>query len=106
MTDTDTQIGGKNHHGFQKTTHCFLHETYNKKGLKMIKHTIRNTMDLVRLRIFAKNLQTYENRILDLTLRDLVEDHFAGLCDMHLEKESVSFDYHDPEQEFIRRLSL
>jgi hypothetical protein len=70
----------------------------------MIKHTIKNTMDLVRLRIFAKNLQTYENRIADPGLRLLVEDHFAGLCNMRLVKESAEFRYHDPELEFLRRL--
>ena len=72
----------------------------------MIKLMIKNTMDLVRLRIFAKNLRTYENRISDPALRDLVEDHWAGLCDMQLVKESAEFRYHDPEQEFLRRLTL
>lgn len=71
----------------------------------MIKMEIKNAMDLVRLRIFAKNLQTYENRITDPILHDLVEDHFAGLCDMHLEKETARFVYHDPEEEFMRRLN-
>jgi len=72
----------------------------------MIEHTIKNAMDVVRLRLFAKNLQTYENRIVDPELHELVEDHRQGLSRVEIVGMSARFYYHDPEQEFIRRLSL
>ena len=72
----------------------------------MIEHAIKNAMDLVRIRIFAKNLQTYENRIVDPELHQLVEDHRRGLSRVEIVGMEARFYYHDPEQEFIRRLSL
>lgn len=72
----------------------------------MIQHAIKNAMDLVRIRIFAKNLQTHENRIVDPELHELVEDHRRGLSRVEIVGMEARFYYHDPEQEFIRRLSL